>query len=274
MPLPKPKSTETEKDFIQRCMSDDKIIEEFNTNDQRVAVCLSAYRNNKKEAQLDYETGRLDVDAEIKAVDDEDATAKGEFEGYASIFGNVDLGNDVVEKGAFISSLRKKGPKKIKMLYQHDTKQPIGVFDKIKEDDEGLYVKGRLAMGTQKGKEVYELMKMGAIDGLSVGYRVDAKGYYYDETSKRKRRLTKVDLMEISAVTFPMNPSAQVTSVKGERTIREWETFLREEGGLSRSESKMGANALTKALNQREVGDSQNNEIVAKLRNLTEIIKK
>ena len=79
--------------------------------------------------------------------------------------------------------------------------------------------------------------------------------------------------MEISAVTFPMNPKANVMSVKGDRTIREWETFLREEGGLSRSESKMGANALTKALNQRDVGDSQN-QIVASLRNLTEIIKK
>ena len=274
MPIPKPYNNETEKDYMQRCISSNAIQNDYSNNDQRVAVCLSTFRDKKEQDLEEFETGHLELNAEIKAVDEEDATAKGEFEGYASIFGNVDLGNDVVEKGAFVSSLRKKGPKKIKMLYQHDTKQPIGVFDKIKEDDEGLYVKGRLAMGTQKGKEVYELMKMGAIDGLSVGYRVDAKGYHYDETSKRKRRLTKVDLMEISAVTFPMNPSAQVTAVKGERTIREWETFLREEGGLSRSESKMGANALTKALNQREVGDSQNNEIVATLRNLTEIIKK
>ena len=80
--------------------------------------------------------------------------------------------------------------------------------------------------------------------------------------------------MEISAVTFPMNPKANLVSVKSDRTIREWETFLREEGGLSRSESKMGANALTKALNQREVGDEQKNDLVASLRNLTQIIKK
>jgi HK97 family phage prohead protease len=228
--------------------------------------------DNNLEHQSEYENGQLDLLAEIKAVQEDDSDAKGEFEGYASVFNNVDLGNDVVEKGAFTSSIRKKGASKIKMLYQHDVKQPIGVFDKIKEDEEGLYVKGRLAMGTQKGREVYELMKMGALDGLSVGYRVDAKGYEYDKGKRRK--LKKLDLMEISAVTFPMNPNAQVMSVKGERSIREWETFLREEGGLSRSESKMGASALCKALNQREVGDSQNNEIVAKLRNLTEIIKK
>ena len=215
--------------------------------------------------------GVLEFEAEIKANENAEGD-QGEFTGYASVFGNVDLGGDIVERGAFQKSLRRKGYRKVKMLYQHDTKQPIGVFDMIKEDENGLFVKGRLAMGTQKGREVHELMKMGAIDGLSVGYRVDAKGYDYDD-KKRKRRLKQVELMEISAVTFPMNPKANVMSVKGDRTIREWETFLREEGGLSRSESKMGANALTKALNQRDVGDSQN-QIVASLRNLTEIIKK
>ena len=83
-------------------------------------------------------------------------------------------------------------------------------------------------MNTQKGKEVYELMKMGAIDGLSVGYRVDAKGYHYDERGKR-RMLKEVDLMEISAVTFPMNPKARISAVKAEdRSVRDWETFLRD----------------------------------------------
>jgi len=216
--------------------------------------------------------GKLEFEAELKAYGEDDEM-KGEFTGYASVFGNVDLGGDIVERGAFQKSLRRKGYRKVKMLYQHDTKQPIGVFDMIKEDENGLFVKGRLAMQTQKGKEVFELMKMGAIDGLSVGYRVDAKGYAYDD-KRKKRRLKEVDLMEISAVTFPMNPKANLVSVKSDRTIREWETFLREEGGLSRSESKMGANALTKALNQREVGDEQKNDLVASLRNLTQIIKK
>ena len=149
-------------------------------------------------------------------------------------------------------SLRKKGAKKIKMLYQHDTKEPIGVFDKVMEDQNGLYVKGRLAMGTQKGKEVYELMKMGAIDGLSVGYRVDVKGHHYDD--KRKYRVLKeVDLMEISAVTFPMKPRARIQAVKSDMTVREWEHKLREVGNLSHSESKVAASAVHKALSQREV---------------------
>ena len=74
-------------------------------------------------------------------------------------FGNKDLGNDVVEKGWLCDLVWRKGAKKIKMLYQHDTKEPIGVFDQVKEDEDGLYVKGRLAMGRQKGKEV--IMKMG-----------------------------------------------------------------------------------------------------------------
>ena len=204
----------------------------------------------------EVQEGILEFEAELKAYSSDEEN-KGEFTGYASVFGNVDLGGDIVERGAFQKSLRRKGYRKVKMLYQHDTKQPIGVFDMIKEDENGLFVKGRLAMQTQKGREVYELMKMGAIDD-----------------KKRKRRLKEVDLMEISAVTFPMNPKANLVSVKSDRTIREWETFLREEGGLSRSESKMGANALTKALNQREVGDEQKNDLVATLRNLTEIIKK
>ena len=340
MPIPNVRNGESEKDYLNRCMSDSTMVSEYGRN-QRVAVCLAKYKG-KGEQQVTLKTeirkdvfttesearkraeeigcsgihehstddgkvfmpcsshadytrltgdelkeinenldideevfeseGTLQCDAEFKAIE-EDGMDKGEFSGYASIFGNVDLGNDIVERGAFTKSLRRKGYRKVKMLYQHDVKQPIGVFDMIKEDENGLYVKGRLAMQTQKGKETYELMKMGAIDGLSVGYRVDQKGYHYDD-KKRKRRLKEVDLMEISAVTFPMNPKANLVSVKSDRTIREWETFLREEGGLSRSESKMGANALTKALNQREVGDEQKNDLVATLLNLTEIIKK
>ena len=88
--------------------------------------------------------------------DDDKEKRKGMFEGYASVFGNKDLGNDVVEKGAFMRSLRRKGAKKIKMLYQHDTKA-IGVFDQVKEDEDGLYVKGRLAMGASKRKRIDKL---------------------------------------------------------------------------------------------------------------------
>ena len=293
MPIPKPSSGESESDFMSRCMEDTTMQAEYSQRDQRVAVCLSSFREGRKkdtDMDNDYEAdvqddvqdevkfiedGTLDchADFELKAYhDDEDDEAKGMFSGYASIFGNKDLGNDVVVQGAFQKSIRAKGARKIKMLFQHDTKEPIGVYTKVREDAQGLYVEGKLAMQTQKGREVYELMKMGAIDGLSVGYRVDAKGYSYDDRGK-KRYLKQVDLMEISAVTFPMNPKARVNAVKAEeRTVRDWEAFLRDEGGLSRSESKVAASAVTKALDQREVGDEQS-EVMKSIAKLTTILK-
>ena len=293
MPIPKPSSGESESDFMSRCMEDTTMQAEYSQRDQRVAVCLSSFREGgKKDTDMDndyeadvqddvqdevkfIEDGTLDchADFELKAYhDDEDDEAKGMFSGYASIFGNKDLGNDVVVQGAFQKSIRAKGARKIKMLFQHDTKEPIGVYTKVREDAQGLYVEGKLAMQTQKGREVYELMKMGAIDGLSVGYRVDAKGYSYDDRGK-KRYLKQVDLMEISAVTFPMNPKARVNAVKAEeRTVRDWEAFLRDEGGLSRSESKVAASAVTKALDQREVGDEQS-EVMKSIAKLTTVLK-
>ena len=245
MPIPKPKSGESRDKFMSRCLSSDVMQQDYSDNAQRFAVCSSSFDDKDKkmfdEEEQEITTGYFEVEADLKAYhdDDEKEKDKGMFEGYASIFGNKDLGNDVIEKGAFMRSLRRKGAKKIKMLYQHDTKEPIGVFDKVMEDQNGLYVKGRLAMGTQKGKEVYELMKMGAIDG-------------YDD--KRKYRVLKeVDLMEISAVTFPMNPRARIQAVKSDMTVREWEHKLREVGNLSHSESKVAASAVHKALSQREV---------------------
>ena len=226
------------------------------------------YINKLNIASHDDQLKGRQFEAELKA--EEEDEGRGEFTGYASVFGNKDLGNDVIEAGAFTKSLRRKGAKKIKMLYQHDTKEPIGVFDQVKEDGSGLYVKGRLALGTQKGKEVYELMKMGAIDGLSVGYRVDSKGYEYDKR-KRTRRLKEVDLMEISAVTFPMNPSARIQAVKSDFTVREWERKLREVGDLSHSESKVAASAVHKALNQREV--EADADLISKLNALTKTLK-
>ena len=185
MPIPKPSSGESESDFMARCTGDTTMLAEYSQRDQRVAVCLSSYRDGgKEETVMDealafeecdevkfVETGYIDCEAdlELKAYDDDDDDkSKGMFEGYASVFGNKDLGNDVVVNGAFRKSLRTKGARKIKMLFQHDTKEPIGVYTQIKEDGNGLYVKGQLAMQTQKGREVYELMKMGAIDGLSL----------------------------------------------------------------------------------------------------------
>jgi HK97 family phage prohead protease len=287
MPIPKPSSGESESDFMARCTGDSTMLAEYSQRDQRVAVCLSSYREGGKEETVmdealvedftddfddEMKSETLDVQAELKAYNGDDEEEKGVFSGYGSIFGNKDLGNDVMMQGAFAKSIASKGPKGVKLLYQHDAKEPIGVFDEIIEDRKGLRVKGRLAMGTQKGREVYELMKMGAIDGLSIGYRVSPKGADYDERGK-KRMLKEVDLMEISAVTFPMNTRARVQAVKGEqRTVREWEETMRDACGLSRSESKVAANAVFKALDQREVGDEQK-DVIDSMAKLTKILK-
>jgi HK97 family phage prohead protease len=281
MPIPKPSGGEGEEDFMSRCMGDRTMQAEYSRN-QRLAICLSSFRGEGKESAMDLdqepmeefeETEVLDIKAELKAYhDDDDEENKGMFSGYGSIFNNKDLGNDVMMEGAFAKSIASKGARGVKLLYQHKADEPIGVFDEIIEDRKGLKVKGRLAMGTQKGKEVYELMKMGAIDGLSIGYRVSPKGAHYDEKGKR-RMLKEVDLMEISAVTFPMNPRARIQAVKGSgKSVREWEVILREAGELSRSESKVAANAVHKALDQREV-DNEQTDVIKQIANLTKILK-
>lgn len=216
----------------------------------------------------------IDFHSEIKAYEDEDdEEEKGSFEGYGSIFNNKDLGNDVVVQGAFRKSLRRTGAKGVKLLYQHKSDMPIGVFESIKEDEQGLKVKGKLALGTQAGREAYELMKMGALDGLSIGFRVSPKGQEYDGKSKR-RYIKEVDLMEISLVTFPMNPQARVRSVKGEEvSIREWENGMRDAFTLSRSEAKVAAKAVHDAFNQRDADESKGDVAVSAINSLTNKLK-
>ncbi len=132
------------------------------------------------------------------------------IEGYASLFGQVDQGSDVVQKGAYRASLDRleQAGQKIKMLWQHDPAQPIGVWDEVREDARGLWVKGRLLESTQKGREAAELIRAGAIDGLSIGYRTKRAV----RNEKGQRLLTELELWEVSLVTFPMLPSARVAA--------------------------------------------------------------
>lgn len=137
----------------------------------------------------------------------------GTFFGYASVFDAVDSHNESVTPGAFRATLaawsRKDGAPA--MLWMHDPTTPIGVWIGMAEDQRGLAVHGRLALGTQKGREAYELMKMKALTGLSIGYRV--RGSRID-VKRRIRLLTEVDLFEVSLVTFPSNDKARVLRVK------------------------------------------------------------
>lgn len=137
---------------------------------------------------------------------------RGEFSGYASLFGETDLAQDVVERGAFVRSLAKRGASGIRMLFQHDPNQPIGVWTAISEDTRGLFVKGKLTEGVGRSAEVLSLMRAGALDGLSIGFRtVRAR----PDKAKGVRRILEADLWEISVVTFPMLPGARVAVVKG-----------------------------------------------------------
>jgi len=215
----------------------------------------------------------LDLECDFKAelsTDKESAKDDGTFEGYASVFNNKDLGNDVIKQGAFAKSIYDKKPKQIKLLYQHKTDEPIGVIDSLSEDARGLKIKGRLAMGTQKGKEVFELMKMGALDSMSIGYKLMPEDYKYSDKLK-KRTITNLDLMEISMVTFPMNPKAKITKVKlAEMNVREIEHYLRDVGLMSSSVAKQSANILYKSFNQDL---SEQRDVVDSIKHLIETIK-
>ena len=165
----------------------------------------------------------------------------GTFTGYASLFGEQDLGNDVVEPGAFGASLGRRGASGIRMLWQHDPAEPIGVWRSIVEDGRGLRVTGKLTNQVARGREVLELMREGAIDGLSIGFRtVRARC----EKATGLRHILEADLWEISVVTFPMLPGARVDNVKSGAsarqlpTTREFERWLMQDAGLTRSEAR------------------------------------
>lgn len=139
----------------------------------------------------------------------------GVFAGYASVFGVVDSQNDVIMKGAFTHTLKKRRGE-VKLLWQHQVDEPIGVFTLIREDSHGLYVEGRLLLDLQRGIEAYSLLKNTAINGLSIGYTVVSAGYNSDNNI---RLITEVELWEVSLVTFPANEAATVTSVKSADTL-------------------------------------------------------
>ena len=174
-------------------------------------------------------------------------TDDGTFQGYASVFNEVDQGMDVVDPQAFTKSLDDRKPK---MLWQHDVAQPIGVWTDVRSDEKGLFVKGRLLAGVRQGAEALELLRNGALDSMSIGYRTVKA---VEEGAGRVRRLLEVELHEISLVTFPMLTSAMVTAVKSIETIRDFETTLRD-AGFSRTEAKaIAANGFKGLANQRDV---------------------
>lgn len=190
---------------------------------------------------------------ELKAINED-----GTFEGYGSVFGVKDSYDEIVAAGAFAESLdthRAKGTLPA-LLWQHRGGEPIGVYTGMEEDNIGLKVRGQLALKTSRGAEAYELLKMKAISGLSIGFVTREDNY--DRVSGI-RTLKKVDLWEVSLVTFPANDAARVQGVKSIEmleSLRDAEIHLRDACGMSRTEARAFI-ARVKSLGQRDAdGDA------------------
>ena len=194
---------------------------------------------------------------QIKATGDD-----GTVEGYGSVFGVRDNYDDVIAKGAFVQSLKdhKAAGTMPAMLWQHDADKPIGVWTEMVEDEKGLRIKGQLAMETVKGKEAHSLLKMGALNGLSIGFM--SKEWAYDRETE-VRTLTAIDLWEVSLVTFPANEKARVTNVKSADELqapKDAEKVLRD-AGFSKSDATA---FVSRVMRMGEVrSDSANSTAVA-----------
>lgn len=197
------------------------------------------------------------ISFDVKAVDDD-----GFFSGYCSVFDVEDSYGDVVKKGAFADTIKAWADKN-KMppiLWQHSRSEVIGVWTELKEDDYGLYGKGQLLVkDVARAREAHALMKFGAIDGLSIGYRLSK--WSYDEESQ-VLELLGIDLKEISVVTFPANEDSRIDNVKSllERgqlpTLPQFEKFLRE-AGFSKSQATAIAGHGLRKLTQGEPDDTK-----------------
>jgi HK97 family phage prohead protease len=162
------------------------------------------YHDKKISASM-RERKKLSFGLELKALD-----SLGAFAGYASVFNLVDNQRDLIVRGAFSRTL-KAGAAQVKLLWQHQQDEPIGVFHRIVEDTRGLYVEGQLLLSVRRAQEAYDLLKAGALTGLSIGY---SPSRYTTDPKTGVRTLLEVELWEISLVTFPANQAAGVTAVK------------------------------------------------------------
>lgn len=146
-----------------------------------------------------------------------DLTAEGAFKGYASTFGNKDLGDDIVMPGAFTKTLQEN--QSVPILWGHSPREVVGVNQNAYEDAKGLYVEGQLAMDVQRAREAHSLMKMKAVNGLSIGY--DPIVIDWSREKEGIRILREVKLYEYSLTPFPMNEQATVTGVKSIQDLDE-----------------------------------------------------
>ncbi|MDQ7970747.1 MAG: HK97 family phage prohead protease [Oxalicibacterium faecigallinarum] len=215
----------------------------------------------RKDAQLKYKQVGFKADA----VNDD-----GTFTGYGSVFGNVDSYREIVAPGAFAESLQliKQSGDPLPALWQHNSGEPIGGYDILEEDSKGLKVSGFLLKDeVKRAAEAFALMKRRIIKGLSIGY------YVLEDSWNEKDRiltLTKLELREISIVTFPANELAQIDSVKSMLaagrlpTLPEFEDFLREAGFSNTYSKAIAGHGLRKLLDQREA-DGKSSDVLKQL---------
>jgi HK97 family phage prohead protease len=183
----------------------------------------------------------------------------GMFEGFGSVFGNVDSYKEIVAPGAFAESLAgwKAAGRLPPVLWQHRSGEPIGPYLSMEEQPVGLYVKGQLLVNdVQRAKEARALMKAKAVNGLSIGFMTREDSY---DRVTGIRTLKKVDLWEVSVVTFPANPAAQISSVKSAidalETLRDAEAFLRDVGRLSNAQAAAFISRFKSLSGQRDSDD-------------------
>ncbi|MEX2902494.1 HK97 family phage prohead protease [Pseudomonas rhodesiae] len=200
---------------------------------------------------------KLEVPFELKAVDD-----AGNFEGYAAVFNNVDLGDDVILPGAFTRVKTTRGGK-LKLALYHDLTRLVGAAD-YTQDDHGLYLKGKVNLAVSYARDAYELMKAEILDSMSIGFNT-IKDDFEERAGRRVRIIKEAELWEASFVPFGMNPAAQVLTVKSD--IRLFENALRERMGLSQKEAAAVASLGYPAL--RRDGGSEATAIVEGLKSLS-----
>lgn len=199
-------------------------------------------------------TKTIDFACDLKATGD-----TGTFEGYGSVFSIEDKGGDIVAPGAFTETLAaaKAAGRFPAMLWQHRQAEPIGIYTSMVEDSIGLKVEGKLALKTARGAEAYELLKMGALSGLSIGYRVRDDSW---DRVTGVRTIKKADLVELSLVTMPMNDAARVSSVKtieDLETLSDIERHLRDACGLSKTEATALVSRVKSVISRSDSGDRE-----------------
>lgn len=223
-----------------------------------------------EENKAQMKTKHVIVPFDVKSLEDDE----GIFTGYGSVFGNRDAYGDIVTRGAFAQTLQNKDPKSIKLLWQHNADEPIGVYLDMHEDDTGLFVRGQLLINDiVKAKEAYALLKAGAINGLSIGYTYNDSDYTIGQDGNRY--LNNINLWEVSVVTFPANQLAQVEGVKQSPTItniREFESFLRDSGFSNSAAVNIASHGYVKGL-QRDADSHKDEELVKNIREILTALK-